>query len=53
MVGAVVAKLQDVGVGVVYALIDQPGSAEMAKKMGLVPLPGQLYVGPVPPKEPR
>jgi hypothetical protein len=51
MVGAVVTKLQDAGVAVVYALTDTPESAAMAEKLGLTALPGRLYVGPVPPKD--
>ncbi len=54
MLGAVAVALQDSQVGYIYAIIadgDQPTNGRLAEKLGLTPVPGRLYAGPVPPPE--
>jgi len=55
MLGAMVHTLQEVGVTHAYAVIadgDQPVSGELAEKIGFAPVPGRLYGGIIPSKEP-
>lgn len=50
LVGAVGYLLQRLGVGYVCAVIadaDQPENGRLAEKLGLVPVPGRLYIGAV------
>lgn len=54
LLGAMATMLQQLGVRSVCAVIadaDQPDNGRMAEKLGLQPLPGTLYMGPIPPAE--
>lgn len=51
LLGLVVSVLQTLGATYAYAIIangDQPANGTLAEKMGLTPVPGTLYGGPIP-----